>query len=95
MPLGRVVDSYRRRITSEEEREGYILVERRALGLFPPVGVEFALGGKPSRLRTHLCTCAELEAGAPHEHHVIDRPGVRRGQEVVITRLDDGEYGYR
>jgi len=81
------LDSYRRRITSEEEREGYILVEERALAMFPPVGEEFALGGRPARIRAVADDAAEL--------YVIDRDGVRRGQEVVITLLDDGEYGYR
>ncbi|HVM68734.1 MAG TPA: hypothetical protein VM204_02735 [Gaiellaceae bacterium] len=87
------MDTYRRRISSEEEREGYILVETRALAMFPPVGEEFALGGRPTRVRTTTCTCRGEDD--PHEHYVIDRDGVRRGQEVVITRLDDGEYGYR
>ncbi|HZG36939.1 MAG TPA: hypothetical protein VEY87_13980 [Gaiellaceae bacterium] len=87
------VDSYRRRISSDEEREGYVLVEKRALRLFPPPGEPFLLGGRPAHVRAYECTCRGPEQ--PHEHHVIDREGVRRGQEVVITRLDDGEYGFR
>ena len=87
------VESYRRRISSEEEREGYVLVEKRALSMFPAPGEEFTLGGRPARIRTFDCTCRGNER--PHEHYAIDREGVRRGQEIVITRLDDGEYGFR
>ena len=87
------IDSYRRRISSDEERGGYVLVEKRALGMFPPVGEEFELGGRPARVRSYDCTCRG--ADKPHEHYVIDRGGLRRGQEVAITRLDDGAYGFR
>jgi hypothetical protein len=70
-----------------------VLVEKAALGLFPPVGEEFELGGRPARVRSHPCTCRGDEA--PHEHYAIDRPGLRRGQEVAITRITDRVYGFR
>jgi hypothetical protein len=90
---GRAIETYRRRISSEEERGGYLLVEGAALHLFPPLGEEFELGGRPAHVRSHPCTCRDDEQ--PHEHYAIDRAGLRRGQEVAITRIADGVYGFR
>jgi hypothetical protein len=44
-------------------------------------------------VRSHPCTCRGAET--PHEHFAIDRPGLRRGQEVAITRIADRVYGFR
>jgi hypothetical protein len=90
---GRTIESYRRRISSEEERGGYLLVEKGALALFPPLGEEFELGGRPAYVRSYPCTCRDAEQ--PHEHYAIDRAGLRRGQEVAITRISDRVYGFR
>ncbi len=70
-----------------------MLVEKRALGLFPPVGEEFELGGRPAHVRSYACTCRG--ADQPHEHYVIDRAGLRRGQEIAIVRLSKRVYGFR
>ena len=68
-------------------------MEKAALALFPPVGEEFELGGRPARVRSYPCTCRGDDK--PHEHYAIDRTGLRRGQEVAITRISDRVYGFR
>lgn len=74
-------DSYERKISSEEAREGYILVEKAALGFFPPIGRAFELAGgggtASARVEARDCECRGPEK--PHQHYFIRRGGLAQG----------------
>ncbi len=89
--------SYRRRISSEEAREGYLLILKRDLGLFPRPGDPFTLatGGASCRARIEAepCTCRGPEL--PHEHYRIRWPGLRAGQHIEIEEDASAAAGSR
>lgn len=74
-------DSYERKISSEEAREGYILVEKAALGFFPPIGQAFELAGDggaaSAKVEARDCECRGPEK--PHQHYFIRRGGLAQG----------------
>jgi len=83
---------YERRISSEEAREGYILVLKNRLALFPAVGEDFVLvvGGATLRARVEARPCECRGPAEPHEHYFIRHPGLVRGQRVVLRPLAEG-----
>ncbi len=89
-------NSYIKRISSEEEREGYFLVLEDRLSAFPPKGKTFNLisGGilRKVSVEAYPCQCRGPEL--PHEHYFVRWSGLKRGQKVVVSRnsSDKGEY---
>lgn len=79
------MDSYTRKVSSEEAREGFLLVEKRALSFFPPVGEPFELDGRDACIDAVPCTCRGPEL--PHEHWHLRLPGLEKGQRITIERL--------
>lgn len=83
---------YARKISPEEAAEGYILVEKDALKLFPPIGQPFDILDAGNRNTTTVeardCTCRGPEK--PHQHYLIRWRDLVRGQSVRITREVDG-----
>jgi len=81
---GRAV--YVRRISSEEAREGYIMVLKNRLTFFPPARRNFDLVGsnlhRRVRVESYRCTCRG--ANFPHEHYFICWKGLKAGDLVEI-----------
>jgi hypothetical protein len=81
--------TYRRRVSTEEAREGYVLILKSRLGSFPAIGEPFtlALGGASCRTSVEAmpCTCRGPER--PHEHYLVRWPGLRAGQHIAIERM--------
>jgi hypothetical protein len=88
--------AYRRRVTSEEAREGYVFVLKNRLAFFPTVGTPFTLvsGGASCRARVEARDCTCRGPARPHEHTFIRWPGLEAGQRVAIARDADkpGRY---
>jgi hypothetical protein len=86
---------YQRKISSEEAREGYILVLKNWLPFFPGVGELFEVDARGTvrkvRVESYPCTCRGLDK--PHEHYFIRWPGLQAGDWVEITK-DPGGNGY-
>ncbi len=84
-------DSYVRKISSEEEEEGYILILKDKLEFFPALGTSFKLTteGKPRRVRVESYPCDCRGPALPHEHYYVTWPGVRAGETVTIRRNSD------
>ena len=80
---GRAV--YVRRISSEEAREGYIMVLKSRLAFFPPAR-NFDLVGsnlhRRVRVESYRCTCRGPDF--PHEHYFICWKGLKAGNLVKI-----------
>jgi hypothetical protein len=83
---------YERKISSEEAREGYILVEKARLNLFPAIGEPFDLvdeAGRRSRARVEARDCECRGPEKPHEHYFIRRDGLEPGSRWRIAKDGD------
>lgn len=89
-----MVDVYERRISAEEAREGYLLVEKSRLPFFPPLGrtFSFSRGGSEgsAAVEARACNCRGPEK--PHDHYVIRLAHLVQGQRVRLSRVAAGSY---
>ena len=81
---------YSRRISRDEAREGYILVTKDKLPLFPPCGQTFEMRRgrlvRQVQVESPGCSCHD----APHEHYRIPWNGLTFGHEVFIKPPTNG-----
>jgi hypothetical protein len=86
--------TYSRKVSSEEAREGYLLVLKNKLQLFPPLGKRFDLVQNDrinkARVESYRCTCRGPDL--PHEHYFIRWKGLRPKDRVDI-REDPERHG--
>jgi len=79
---------YSRRISQEEERQGYVLVLKNRLSFFPPPGTNFSLiiddVRRTVKVDSYSCTCRGPEL--PHEHYLIRWRGLKAGDRVEIRK---------
>lgn len=80
--------SYSRRVSTEESREGYLLVEKARLTFFPPLGTPFQLVVHPDAhdvaVEAYACQCRGPQK--PHEHYFVRVPGLATGERVTVHR---------
>jgi hypothetical protein len=90
---------YRRRLSTTEVEEGFILILKDKVKLFPDVGKPFNLRFKGKDFRTRVkaidCTCQGPDE--PHVHWRLDAKeftGLLKTPrpEVTIKKLADDEY---
>jgi len=85
---------YSRRISSEEAREGYILVLKNKLPFFPSLGTDFELvrdrRPRKVRMKSYSGTCRGPDE--PHEHYLIQWKGLKPKDQVEI-REDPRKQG--
>ncbi|MEW6142587.1 MAG: hypothetical protein AB1597_05435 [Chloroflexota bacterium] len=78
--------TYTRKVSSEEVREGHILILKNWLGYFPPLHQKFLLtSGNTVRrvaIESYPCTCVGPDK--PHEHYFIRWPGLKKGICIQI-----------
>jgi hypothetical protein len=89
-------ETYSRNVSSEEAREGYLLVLKNRLQLFPPLGKTFEfvqndIVGK-ARVESYRCTCRGPEL--PHEHYFIRWKGLRPKDRVEIREDPERQGRY-
>ncbi|MBA4181494.1 MAG: hypothetical protein C0506_12965 [Anaerolinea sp.] len=81
-------------MSSEERRDGYVMVLKDWLGFFPPVGQEFSLERdgrtEPARIDAEPCTCRGPEK--PHEHYSLRVPNLGDATQVTVSKLAGGSY---
>ena len=87
---------YKRRISGEEVKKGYIFVLKDKLDFFPAIGKSFELKSgtttKQSRVETYRCTCRGPEL--PHDHYFIRWEGLRFGDKVTFEKDEKKENTY-
>jgi hypothetical protein len=80
-------DPYSRKVSSEEAREGYLMVTKDRLAYFPPLGAPFVIlmdgTALSAKVESYPCTCRGPEK--PHEHYFLRVPGLTQGQRVTIA----------
>jgi hypothetical protein len=81
---------YARKISGEEAKAGYLLLNKDRLRDFPSVGEVFTLTREgdeaQASVESYRCTCRGPRR--PHEHWYIRPPGapLHRGDEATITQ---------
>jgi hypothetical protein len=80
----------RRRVSAEEARDGYLMIEKTWLRQLPPVGESFLLDDRGATrcvtIEAAHCECRGPEK--PHDHYRIAIPALERGTEVTLERVD-------
>ena len=89
---------YSRKISTQEAREGYVMVLKNRLSLFPHLGKSFDLKSGSSvhkvSVQSYHCSCQGPDL--PHEHYYIRCEGLRKGLKVTIEKgKQEGEYSIR
>ena len=88
--------TYSRKVSSEEAREGYLLVLKSKLQLFPHLGMEFYLVqddfARKAKVESYRCTCRGPEL--PHEHYFIRWKGLRSKDRVEIREDPERQGRY-
>ena len=92
--------TYRRKLSPDEIRSGYILITKSALRMFPNVGEPFKLYVKSKKFDVSIhgvrCTC--MGPDKPHEHYRIDaskfkdRLPSKMRTEIAIEKNLGGTY---
>ena len=84
--------AYSRNPSAEEAREGYLLILKSSLSLFPPIGEPWELADGLDQRRVTIeaehCVCRGPEL--PHDHYRLRLPGLVRGSRVTIRPTDGG-----
>lgn len=92
----KTLTAYRRRISTQEAREGYIFVLKNRLSFFPHPGKTFFMDGgtqkRAGTVESYACSCQGPDL--PHDHFFIRWSGLRRGDLFVIRKAEgsDGSY---
>jgi hypothetical protein len=89
--------TYSRTVSSEEAREGYLLVLKNKLQLFPHVGEEIDIIQHGfivrAKVESYGCTCRGPEL--PHEHYFIRWKGLKPKDRVEIQEDPEMKGRYR
>ena len=89
-------DVYSKKITSEEEQNGYVLVLKDRLSFFPPLGESFRLvqNGqlRKAKVESYKCLCRGPDE--PHSHYFVKSRGLKTGDRVVIRKDPGGNNRY-
>ncbi len=87
-------NTYSRKISSKEAKEGFIFILKGKLSFFPPLGNTFELItdelSREVKLESYPCTCRGPER--PHDHYFIRWEGLEAGDKVKITKDSKNKY---
>lgn len=85
---------YRRKISKEEADEGYILITKEALKMFPEKDRKFYLVENkketPAKIRAVSCICMGPEQ--PHQHYHLVYGPLTKGETVIIRPGQKSQY---
>ncbi|MBI5949054.1 MAG: hypothetical protein HY875_13020 [Chloroflexi bacterium] len=88
--------AYERKVSKEEAKESYLLIEKAKLGYFPPEGQPFAIRfegvGLPARIESYACECRGPEL--PHRHWFLRLPALTAGKRARVELQQGARYVY-
>jgi hypothetical protein len=95
--MGKVMKLYKRRLSTEESREKYILISKDALSMFPNPGNTFKanLNGEESEVKVEAVFCTCCGPDKPHDHYHLSfgraatELKVRRGSVASVRKEGD------
>ncbi len=89
-------NTYERKISSEEAKQGYFLVLKNKLLFFPSIGTPFSVKvgvrEKKAVVESYHCDCRGPEE--PHEHYFVRWPGLGKGDRLIIRKNAKGKNLY-
>lgn len=87
---------YSKKITSEEEQKGFLLVLKDRLSFFPPVGdpIRLVHDGQVRKAKVESYPCLCRGPKEPHSHYFVRSPGLKTGDRVVVQRDSRGGGRY-
>ena len=68
---------YRKVVNLNEEREPFLLIDKKSLSKFPPVGINFKIIAGRKGFRTRIFQKACQCTGAPHFHYYMDIKSIK------------------
>ncbi|MFA5831901.1 MAG: hypothetical protein WDA22_00360 [Bacteroidota bacterium] len=81
-------NTYERTISSLEAEQGYFLILKNKLSLFPVVGSTFLLTNghmkKEAKIESYHCECQG--PNQPHDHYFVRWPGLVKGDHLIVKR---------
>jgi hypothetical protein len=88
---------FKRKLSTEEAAEGYILIPKSDLGFFPPTNKIFTLvdEGKHRRakVQSYHCECRGPEK--PHEHYFLQKSGLQKWNNVEIRKNSEALFSLK
>lgn len=91
-----MLSTYERTISSLEAEQGYFLILKNKLGMFPQVGSAFSLtrGHVKHRAAVESYHCECQGPDNPHEHYIVRWSGMAKGDHLIVRRSlrNDHEY---
>src|SRR5690348_529001 len=91
----RAKDAYSKKVTSEEEHGGYVIVLKDRLPFFPTLGRRFQIiqNGRSRRamVESYPCSCRGPEL--PHSHFFVRVKALKSGDRVTFRK--DSKSGTR
>ncbi|HEV2118631.1 MAG TPA: hypothetical protein VGS11_00775 [Candidatus Bathyarchaeia archaeon] len=84
----RMKDVYSKKITSEEEQGGYVIILKDRLSFFPTSGRRFQMlqNGRARRAMVESYPCSCRGPGFPHSHFFVRVKAVKSGDRVTIRK---------
>jgi hypothetical protein len=83
--------TYERKISVDEEKEGYFFVLKNKLSFFPPVGTPFSIKvgatKKKTMVESYHCECQGPDE--PHEHYFVRWKGLAKGDRIVVKKISN------
>lgn len=88
---------YRRKVGSEEASEGYILITKDALKMFPEVDRKFYLveGKKETPVKVRAVSCICMGPEEPHQHFRLAYKPLAKGEVIIIRPGEKSKYALR
>jgi hypothetical protein len=88
-------DVYSKKITAEEEKEGYVIILKDRLSFFPALGRRFQMvqsgHSRRAKVESYPCTCRGPDL--PHSHFFLRVSALRSGDRVTFRK--DSKTGSR
>ena len=80
--------AYTRTISMTEAKEGYIMILKSGLAMFPMKGSSFSLvaGGSTKRAAVESYHCECRGPAEPHEHYFVRWPHLKAGDTVILEK---------